>query len=220
MISKDTLQFLTKLKTHNNREWFNDNKAVYEKTYAEFKQVAEKIILSLSKFDKGIATLEVKDCIFRIYRDVRFSKDKSPYKNHFGAHFVPGGKKALHALAGYYLHIEPNNSFLAGGAYMPPPDWLNLIRKEIHYNAKQLKRILNNKDFKNYFGEMGGGKLNRPPRGYEANHPNLELLKHKSFLASHTLTNRQITSPNFITHTTKVFNALYPFNKFFNQAWD
>ena len=220
MLSQNTLKFLRDLKKNNNRDWFARNKPRYEDAKKEFDVFIGGLIKEIAKFDKAVGNLEAKDCVFRIYRDVRFSKDKSPYKSHFGAHIVPGGKKMEMSRAGYYIHIAPNECFLAGGAYMPPSEWIHAIRKEIHYNSKQLKKVLNGKDFKKYFGNMEGEKLSRPPQGYEKDHPDIEILKHKSLLASHEMKEKQVTEKKFLTHCAKVFKALQPFDKFLNQSMD
>jgi uncharacterized protein (TIGR02453 family) len=220
MISQKTFQFLKELKKHNNRDWFNKNKSRYEEANNEFKEFVGKLIGEVAKFEKGVANLEPKDCVFRIYRDVRFSKDKSPYKTHFGAHIIAGGKKAEEMRAGYYMHISPGECFLAGGAHMPPSEWINAIRKEIHYNAKELKKIINHKDFKKYFGKITGEKLSSVPRGYDKTHPEIELLKHKSLLAVHNMKESQVTAKDFLSHATKVFKAMQPFDKFLNQSMD
>lgn len=220
MLSNKTFLFLKDLKKHNNRDWFNINKPRYEEANNEFKEFVGKLICEVAKFDKTVANLEAKDCMFRIYRDVRFSKDKSPYKTHFGAHLVAGGKKGDMMCAGYYMHLSPGECFLAGGAHMPPSEWLNAIRKEIHYNAKELKKIISAKDFKKYFGKITGEKLSSVPRGYDKTHPEIELLKHKSYLAVHNTNEKQVTSKQFLFHCAKVFKAMQPFDKFLNQAMD
>lgn len=220
MISTQTLSFLKELKKHNDRDWFNKNKSRYEEANAEFKNFVGTLIREVAKFDKSVADLESKDCVFRIYRDVRFSKDKSPYKTHFGAHIVADGKKGGAMRAGYYMHISPGECFLAGGAHMPPSEWINAIRKEIHYNAKELKKIINRKDFKKYFGKISGEMLSSVPRGYDKAHPDIELLKHKSLLAVHNMKERQVVSKDFLVHAARVFKAMQPFDKFLNQSLD
>lgn len=218
-ISKTTLQFLKDLKKNNDRDWFNDNKSQYKKAKQEFEQFVDELIQSLSAFDPEIVHQTAKNCIFRIYRDVRFSHDKSPYKTNFGAHITGATKKSeLHSLAGYYLHIEPGESFLAGGAYLPTGDWLKAIRKEIDENAGELKKILSSKNFKNTFGEMKGEKLKTSPRDYPSDHPEIELLRYKSFLAVHNLNDEQILAGDFLNHCTDVFKALYPLDQFLNNS--
>lgn len=220
MISQKTFQFLKDLKKHNNRDWFAKNRPRFEEANNEFKGFVGALIREVAKFDKTVSTLEAKDCVFRIYRDVRFSKDKSPYKTHFGAHIVKGGKKGDAMRAGYYMHISPGECFLAGGAHIPPSEWINAIRKEIHYNSKELKKIIKSPDFKKYFGEITGEKLSSVPRGYDKNHPDIEFLKYKSLLAVHDMKESQVTSKNFLSHAAKVFRSMMPFDKFLNQSLD
>jgi uncharacterized protein (TIGR02453 family) len=220
-ISKTTLQFLSDLKTNNNRDWFLENKPRFEEAKKEFEIFIDALILEIAKFDPSIGHHRAKDCIFRIYRDVRFSKDKSPYKTHFGAHVTAAAKRSeIHSRAGYYIHIGPGESMLAGGAYMPQGPWLKAIRQEIAYNLDEFKAILNGNDFKKYFGEMEGEKLKRAPKDYDPDHPEIELLKYKSFLATNKCTDAQVSSKDFLTHATEVFKALYPFDTFLNKAMD
>ncbi|MDH5380501.1 MAG: DUF2461 domain-containing protein [Cyclobacteriaceae bacterium] len=218
-ITTSAFQYLKKLKTNNNREWFKDNKKEYEEARAQFVDFIDTLIGEITTFDPTIGHHSAKECVFRIYRDVRFSKDKAPYKTHFGAHITSAEKRSdIHTRAGYYIHIEPGASMLAGGAYLPQGDWLKAIRSEIDYNAKGLKAILDNTDFKKYFGEINGEKLKTAPRDYPKDHPEIELLKHKSFLASHSCSDQQVTSEGFLQHSIQVFKALYPFDRYLNDA--
>ena len=219
MVSKNILDFLTELKNNNNRDWFNKNKSQYEETKAEFEKFISNLIPEIAKFDKEIIGVDAKKSVFRIYKDTRFSKDKTPYKINFGAHLIKVGSKGVHSRAGYYIHIEPNKCFLAGGAYMPQPDWLKAIRKEIYYNSKEFRKILNNNDFKRYF-EIKGEKLSKAPQGYSPDHPEIELLKYKSLLAVHNISDKQALDNKFLSYSSKVFKTLYPFDKFLNQAMD
>lgn len=221
VISKSTFDFLKELGENNNKEWFTANKPQYEIAKKEFEIFVDSLIKQISLFDDSISHHKAKDCIFRIYRDVRFSKDKSPYKTHMGAHITSAAKKSeIHSRAGYYIHIGPSESMLAGGAYLPQGPWLKAIRQEISYNADGLRNILNSPDFKKHFGEMEGEKLKTAPRDYEKDHPEIELLKHKSFLASHKLQDNQVTDTDFLQHSANVFKALYPFDEFLNTALD
>ncbi|MEQ8339330.1 MAG: DUF2461 domain-containing protein, partial [Cyclobacteriaceae bacterium] len=155
-ITQPTYQFLKALKKNNDRDWFKDHKKDYEKAKKEFTDFIDALIIEVAKFDKDIAHFTARDTIFRIHRDVRFSKDKSPYKTHFGAHITSAPKKSeIHTRAGYYIHLEPGASMLAGGAYLPEGGWLKAIRQEIHYNADSLKKILNDPGFKKYFDMEG-----------------------------------------------------------------
>ncbi len=219
MISKYTTEFLAQLSENNNKEWFEKNRSSYELAKIDFKKLLEQLIINVSKFDSSIKHLEAKNCIFRINRDVRFSKNKAPYKNNFGAIISPGGKKAL--TAGYYIQIEPKGSFLAGGMWQPPSPQINAIRQEIDYNTKEFKKIITNKEFKKYFGELSDeDKLKSVPKGYEKTHPEIELLKHKSFIIVHHLTDKDIIAKDFVEKATNVFEAMYPFNAFLRRACD
>lgn len=218
-ISPSTLQFLSELKENNNRDWFTANKSRYEAAHKNFLEFTDALIAGIGQFDPGIAHYTAKDCVFRIYRDVRFSKDKSPYKTHFGAHVTAAPKKSeIHTRAGYYLHLEPGGTFLAGGAYLPEGPWLKAIRQEIAYCTEEFLDILSGKDFKKYFSEIEGEKLKTTPKDYPADHPAIELLKHKSFLASHPCTDEQVLSDGFLRHCSEVFRALYPFDRFLNRS--
>lgn len=221
MISQSTFQFLKKLKVNNNRDWFIANKDSYEKAKAEFETFIDALIGKIGKFDESISHQSAKDCVFRIYRDVRFSKDKSPFKTNFGAHITAAKKRSeIHSRAGYYIHLEPGKTMLAGGAYLPQGEWLKAIRSEIHYNGAAFKKILNSKAFKEHFGEMEGEKLKTAPKEFPKDHPDIELLKHKSYLAVHQCTDTLALSDGFLQHCAKVFKALHPFDQFLNEAMD
>ena len=220
-ITQNTFEFLKDLKQNNDRDWFLANKPRFEDAKKEFENFIDQLIGEITRFDNSIAHHSAKNCIFRIYRDVRFSKDKSPYKSHFGAHISSAAKRSeIHSRAGYYIHIEPGGSMLAGGAYLPQGPWIKAIRQEISYNADDLKRILNKPAFKDYFGEMEGEKLKRAPKGYDPDHPEIELLKYKSFLAANKCADEQVLSSDFPVHCANVFKALYPFDQFLNMAID
>lgn len=216
-ISNTTFKFLKDLKNNNNREWFNDNKKRYEAAKEEFETFIGALITNISKFDAPIGSLEPKKTIFRIYRDVRFSANKDPYKINFGAHLSSSPSK-IHDRAGYYIQIQPGNSFLAGGAYLPPSAWINKIRQEIDYNTDEFKKILNNATFKKYFGGITGEQLKTAPKGYPKDHPEIELLRYKSYLVSNECGDKAVTSDDFLTHATNVFKAMKPFDDFLNRA--
>lgn len=220
-ISPSTLQFLSDLKDNNNKEWFTANKARYESAKKEFEQFVDDLIARIASFDPAVAHFKAKDCVFRIYRDVRFSADKSPYKIHFGAHVTPAVKKSeIHSRAGYYIHLEPGASMLAGGAYLPESPWLKAIRQEISYNLGEFEAILNEADFKKYFGALEGEKLKKVPADYPADHPGIEWIKHKSFLATHKPSDKQVLSADFLDHCGRVFKALNPLDRFLNRSTD
>lgn len=208
-----TLKFLSQLAKNNNKEWFDTNRKTYDSVKLEFETLVKSVIDKNTLFDKELMGLEPKQCLFRINKDVRFSKDKSPYKTNMGASINPGGKKSM--IAGYYLHVEPNKSFLAGGCYMPMPETLAAIRQEIDYNTADFKKIISAKDFKAYFKELSqDDKLKTAPKGYDKNHPEISLLQLKHFIVVHELTNEQLCDKNFANYASKVFKAMFPLNEF------
>jgi uncharacterized protein (TIGR02453 family) len=217
-IGEPTLAFLADLARHNERAWFNANKARFEAARRDVEIFVDQLIAEIAAFDPAVAGLSGKDCVFRIYRDTRFSKDKTPYKAHFGGHIVAGGRKGDHGRAGYYVHIQPGESFLAGGAHQPPAAWLGDIRRNIETDAASLKKIVAAKPFKTYFGDIAGEKLKTAPRGYAKDHPEIELLRYKSLIAVHDLTDKQVTDTGFLRHAATVFKALAPFDAFLNRG--
>lgn len=218
-ISNDTFKFLKDLAKNNSKEWFTDNKKRYETAKEDFEVFVTALIQQIAKFDESMAHLEAKKCVFRIYRDTRFSKDKTPYKINMGASFSPS-RSQIHDHAGYYLHIEPGKSFLAGGAYMPPTPWITKIRQEIDYNTAEFKKILNSATFKKNFGELEGEKLKTVPKGYPKDHPALELLQYKSFLMVQNCDDKLVTSDGFLKHAASVYKTMVPLNAFLNRAAD
>jgi uncharacterized protein (TIGR02453 family) len=213
------LDFLSSLKENNHRDWMQENQKTYKETRQHFEYLVGEILMNLSATDESLAGMQAKDCIFRLHRDVRFSKDKSPYKTNMAAVFSKGGKKSSYAL--HYLHIEPGNaSMLAGGMYMPPNDILKKVREEIDYNADEFSSILNHQDFIRYFGQLEGEKLKRPPKGYDPNESNIEWLKHKSYLAIHPISDETLRLKNFAEHASNIFKAMRPFNSFLNRIFD
>jgi uncharacterized protein (TIGR02453 family) len=216
MLQKDTLTFLDDLKLNNDREWFEVNRNRYEAARQDFIRFVSGLIQKIGKWEEGIKKQSAKDCIFRIYRDVRFSKNKDPYKTHFGAWMNSRGRKS--ESAGYYFHLEPGNTFLAGGVYMPPAAELKAIRQEIDYNLDDFESILNDKDFKKYFGKLGGEKLKTAPKDYPKDHPGIELLKHKDFIVEHQITNEEVLSEDLAEKCEKIFYAMVPMNRFMNEA--
>ncbi len=210
------LDFLRELKENNNREWFNNNRKLYENAKEDFETILNKLILAVYSFDPKIGTLTTKECIFRIFRDVRFSKDKSPYKTNFGGFISRGGRKG--GYAGYYVHIEPGKSFLGGGIYIPSADMLKALRKEIYYNADEFKRIINDNTFKKYFKNIEGEKLKRPPKDFPPEFPDIDLLKYKSYVVLHEMTDDKLLSERFEEYCTNVFKKMYSLNQFVNRA--
>jgi uncharacterized protein (TIGR02453 family) len=216
-IQKTTLTFLSDLKKYNNRDWFIKNQANYKNAKNNFEVMVQEIINEIIVFEPIMKGLEVKSCVFRINRDIRFSNDKSPYKSNFGAFIVRGGKKNGDKFAGYYIHIEPGKSFIAGGAYMPPQQWLAAIRDRIDSEPAKFINILNHKDFVKYFGKIDGDKLKTTPKGYSADNPNIELLKFKSYLALCEVTDKVVLSSGYFDYVISVLKAMKPFNDFLNE---
>ncbi len=213
-----TTSFLKNIKSNNNRDWFEKNKDRYLEAKEEHEIFIDKIIKGVAKFDKKIPSeMKAKDCVFRIYKDVRFSKDKTPYKTNFGASINPGGKKSL--VAGYYLHIEPGASFIAGGVWMPEPEMLNAIRQEIDYNSDPFFKIIKSASFKKYFkGLDEEGKLKSAPKGFDKDHPHIEILKNKHFIVSHLISDKQLTEKNIDTIIIAGFKAMHPFLEYLREA--
>ena len=217
MNSAFILSFLSDLRRNNNRNWFEKNKYRYKEALGYFTEVVHEIIKELGRTEPEISLLEPKDCIFRIYRDIRFSKDKTPYKLYFGAYFSAGGKSG--AQAGYYLHFEPEDeSFLGGGLYHPAAEKLAKVRQEIDYNASELASIVKRENFKRIFGEIQGESLVRPPKGYSEDHPQIELLKLKDFFVIHKLSDKSIKEKNFVRNAVSKYKTMKPFNDFLNVA--
>ncbi|MBC7887885.1 MAG: DUF2461 domain-containing protein [Ferruginibacter sp.] len=218
MLSATAIQFLKDLQTNNNKAWFEQNRPVYEASKAALQDLVAELIPAIAKFDAPIGSLLVRDCTFRINRDVRFSKNKSPYKTNMAAYFSRGGKKA--SVAGYYFHFEPGKSYAAGGFYSPMPQELAKIRQEIDYGFDEWKKILHNKTFKKYFPEGVDGieLLVRPPKGYDENNPAIHYLKMKHFIVSKPFTDTGLQSKTLVKDVAKVFETMKPMIDFLNRA--
>ena len=213
-----TLHFLKKLKINNNREWFDSNKTEYLASKEIFEEFVSELIKGINKFDKKVSLdLKPKDCTFRIYKDVRFSKDKTPYKNNMSASINPGGKKSN--IPGYYFHLEPDACFLAGGVYMPMPDVLKAIRQEIDYNPLPLINVLKSASFKKEFNGLDEeDKLKNPPKGFNKDHAHSEILKNKHFIVSKKFENKVILKKEGLSKTLDSFKAMYPFLDYLRKA--
>jgi uncharacterized protein (TIGR02453 family) len=157
-----------------------------------------------------------KDCIFRIFRDIRFTKDKTPYKSNFGAYIARGGRKS--PLAGYYIHFEPGASMLAGGVYLPPPDVLKAIRSEIYNNVEEFKSILNDPKFRRHFTAIEAPRLSRPPKGFPADFPDISLLQYQYYSVGKGESDAAVVKPEYIKEVIDVFRTMVPFNRFLNEA--
>lgn len=219
MITANTLDFLSRLKENNNREWFQQNKKLYEQVRGGYEKFIAELIPDIAVLDPSIGFPDLKDCLFRIYRDVRFSPDKSPYKSHFGAFIGKGGRKTTGA--GYYVHVEPGNSLVAGGIYMPQPDILKLIRNEIYFNSSDFKRIITEAAFVNTFGRLDDfDKLKLPPKDFPSGFPDIDLLKYRSYVVGRPLSDEEVLSPGYKKNILEIFKAMLPFHEFLNRAID
>lgn len=219
MLSKDTLQFLDDLQTNNNRDWFLENKKRYEAFKKDYQQLVADLLDAMKPLDSSLEMLEVKNCTFRINRDIRFSKDKSPYKSHLGVWLSSGAKGQNRS--GYYIHLEKGASFIAGGLYCPEAEDLKKMRKEIAYFHDDLEAILDEKHFKKEFNDFDRNEKNtlkNPPRGYEKEHPAIEFLKLKSFESSQRIDISEVTKKDFVATMSKKLMALKPLNDFINRA--
>jgi len=217
MVSREVLEFLSALKEHNRKEWFHANKPVYQKVRREFEQYVGLLIAGIARFDDSVKSLEPRDCIFRINRDIRFSKDKRPYKTNFGAYIAPGGRKG--GYAGYYFHLEPGASFAAGGVYMPSGPALKAIRNEIYDHVDEFLEILNEPAFKKHFDRLDEiEKLKTAPKGFPKDFEYIELLNHKHYTASKPLSEDLLTSEALTDEVLSAYEALYPMNYFLNEA--
>lgn len=220
MLQTSTLQFLKQLKKNNNKEWFDKNRQQYETAKNDFASFVQNVIDKFSKTDTALSSLTAKNCMFRINRDIRFSKDKSPYKTNMGAYFNGAGKNSM--TSGYYLHISPGESFVGGGMYHPDAEALKKIRQEIDYNFNEFSSIINNKKFKAVYTKglrnNGDVKLSRPPKGYDENNKAIEFLKLKSIVATAPLNDALLTDKSFTVTVVKAFEALHPLVIFLNKA--
>ena len=217
MIQSSTLQFLKALKKNNNREWFEKNRPKYENAKQDYLQFVTEVLDGIKKSDQSLQFLEPKQCVFRIHRDARFSKNKDPYKTNFGASFSLGAKKI--DTAGYYFHLEPGACFIGGGFWFPMAPELNKIRQEMDYCFKEFKSIINAKKFKNNYGVLNEtDKLVRPPKGYEPNNPAIEYLKLKNFTATMEITDADVLNKNLVKKVISSFEALSPLVHFLNKA--
>lgn len=217
MITHYTIDFLNDLKANNNREWFQANRKRYEKVRTEVDGLMNQMIPEIAAMDPSIGLPDLKDCAFRINRDIRFSPDKSPYKTHFGVFVAKGGRKSIYP--GYYVHIEPGSSLLAGGIYMPQPEVLKLIRQEVYFNADEFVKILSEKHFRKLFGELDPfDKMKKPPRDFPADFPHIDLLKYRSYTVVHALSDDQVLSGDFVAYSLSVFRAMLPLHTFLRRA--
>ncbi len=219
MLQAATLQFLKDIAANNNKPWFDAHKERYETARQDWETFVSELLEALTPIEPALAGQKAKDCIYRIYRDVRFAKDKTPYKENFSAYFSKGGKKF--AGAGFYIHLQPGGKSMAGGGvWNPEAPLLKAVRQEIDYNFADFKTIVDQKDFKKTFADLKGEQLKSAPQGYDAENPAIEYLKMKSFIVSHSIADKDWTSKTIVTQCANVFATMKPLVNFLNKSLD
>lgn len=217
MIEKSTVEFLKKLARNNNRDWFQANKNAFDAAQDNMTAFAGYLIGEIGKFDTEVADLDPKSCVFRIYRDVRFSKDKSPYKTNLGTYISPGGRKSMQS--GYYFHLEPGKSFVAGGKHIPDGSETLKIRNAIAKNTSEFLKIVEKKSFLDTFGRMSGDALKSAPKGFDPDHKAIEYLKLKEFMAwTEFKDDKLLLSSDFTKYLVKIMKEMYPLVAFLRKA--
>lgn len=215
-INPIVFDFLLQLENNNNREWFAENRNLYDESLFVVSEFTDELIKRIAEFDSSVSKETSKTSLFRIYRDIRFSPNKTPYKTHFGIYIVNGGKSSKYA--GYYLHIQNNQSMLAGGLWCPEKDILAKIREDIYYSPETLLSILGQKDLKNSFNKLyEEGKLQKPPKGYNADFEYIDLIKNKHYILEKRLSNQEIISNNFLNEIVQLCKIAYPLNSYLNS---
>jgi len=209
VIAPSTINFLKELKKNNNRDWFNEHKASFQIEQTQVKDFYNSIMKNLRMHDD---IEKVK--MFRIYRDVRFSKDKTPYKPHFAGHFVRATNRLR---GGYYLRIRPGESFLAGGFWEPNKEDLLRIRKEFEMDTSEIRTILNDKNFKEYFGTLKGNSLKTAPRGFDKEHPDMDLIRMKQFIVTREFSDDEVLSSNFLNEINTSYKAMRPYFNYMSE---
>ncbi len=213
LIKKESIDFLKTLSKNNNREWFNAHKNKFLEAQTNIIAFADALLHELNMHDK-IQTESGKAGVFRIYRDVRFSKDKTPYNTHWSGSFKRATKKLR---GGYYFHIKPGNTFVSGGFWGPEPADLKRIRQDIDSNYPEWKKILSDKTFIKTFGELKGEQVSSAPRGYSKDNPAIDLLRYKQFLVVHKFSDEEVLSPKFLTNVNDTFKKMRPYFNFMSE---
>ena len=219
MLVPQSLTFIRQLKKNYNKPWFDAHRKQYVAARIDFSNFIQLVIDAVQKKDPSITGLTSKDCMFRINRDIRFSKDKSPYKTNFGAIIKPGGRNSI--FAGYYFHCAPGSSFAGGGLWMPEANELKKLRQEVDYNADEFERLMKDRNFKKIYGDLYQGddvRLSTVPKGYEKDHPLIRYLRLKSFIAETSISDDELTSSSLHRKTVAAYAALQPVLHFINRA--
>ena len=217
-MNEEIIQFLTELRENNNRIWFQENKARYDRLREAFIDEVQELINRIALFDPEIKNVEAKGCLFRIYRDIRFSPNKTPYKNHFAAYIALGGHASMRG--GYYLHLEPGHCMLSGGVWCPPPKLLKMLRRDIFDHIDEFVSILEDPIFRATYPALDGETLKRMPVGYPADFAHGEILRHKDFCVCAEKPDSFFTQPDWMEKTVADFQLLLPFNRFLNYTVD
>ncbi|ARS40121.1 TIGR02453 family protein [Sphingobacteriaceae bacterium GW460-11-11-14-LB5] len=212
-IPPSSFEFLSLLKNNNEREWFNEHKTAYQKELVYIESFAQGLLDLMNTHDV-IETPSGKKSLYRIYRDTRFSNDKTPYKTHWSGSFKRAGKQRR---GGYYFHIEPGNSFVAGGFFGPSPQDLKLIRENISFDAEPLRAILNDKTFISSFEALKGEQLKTAPKGFDGDHQDIDLLRYKQFLLVHRFTDQEVLSKDYLTYCNQEFKNMRPFFDYMSE---
>ncbi len=213
MLKQSTLDFLKKLKLNNNKDWFEKNRKAYDVARADQLAFISEILKGMSKWEDRVKGIEPKKCTMRINRDIRFSKDKSPYKSSLSFFIRPSG-----ANGGYYFHLEPGATFIGGGLYGLEPVQIKAVRQEIDYNLDEFEKILNNKNFKKHFPVLKGDALQNAPKDYPKDHPGIEYLKHKDFIISEKLEDKELVAADLIKKAGEIYKTMQPFMLFMDRA--
>lgn len=215
-LKPETFSFLSDLKDNNNREWFTGNKDRYEQAKENFSEFIQSLITELALIDPSIGLVSPKDCVFRIFRDLRFATDKSPYKANMGAYIAKGGRKSQ--WAGYYFHLEPNNSFVSGGLYRPQGKILKSIREDMDFYSDAFLKIVTNPSFTETFTTLGSNLLKKVPAGFSDSSKVAHFLKLKQITPMQALTNNDVLSQNLMSKVLLSFTQMKPLIAFINRA--
>lgn len=211
-------QFLKDLAANNNREWFNAHRDYYETARTEFDNLLSAVISRISLFDESVRCIEPKDCTYRIYRDTRFSEDRTPYKIHIGGYINPKGKKSYHC--GYYVHLQPDNCLLAGGSYCLPSPLLRALRQAVYDNMAEYRSIVEDPRFKQYFPVVGESFLKSAPKGFSKDYPYLKYLQCKEYTVACSVPDSFFTESDFLDRTEEIFRQMKRFSDFINYTID
>jgi len=213
---QEVLNFLSELKENNTKEWFDINRDRYQECRKKLLFLTGLLIQEVGKFDAEIGIQDPKDCVFRIFRDVRFSNDKTPYKTNMGTFIAKGGRKSISA--GYYLHIQPGASFVGGGSYSPPADALKAFRTEIFDQSEEFKKLIYAESFRKVYPDLYDDKLKTAPKGFPKDFPDIDLLKYKSYVVTSTISDAEVANDAFVEKIISSMKELYPVNRFLNSA--